>query len=295
MPTTGLRDILAAGIKAGASDWHIREGEPVAFRLNGEVMAQEFIADSGFVAGVVQQITDEKATNVLEATGDADFALDESGVGRFRVNLHRQRGRVAMTLRHVKSTVPSLEDLLLPPVLHQLADCKDGIIFVAGSTGSGKKLIKDLHLIVTAPGGATYRGNVINGSTGLSTTGGSADTLNNIENVILSSPASGAWTVTVDPGAGNYSVGQGYALVITGNVSEGTPPAAPVAEFSGSPTSGEAPVLVSFTDLSSGTVSSNSTSRLSSSATSPRISRNSLHPINRKVLSVCVTIDFSSW
>lgn len=125
-----------------------------------------------------------------------------------------------------------------------------------GSTGSGKKLINDLHLIVTSPGGAVYRGNVINGSTGLSTTGGSADTLNNLENVILSSPGTGAWTATVDPGAGNYSVGQGYALVITGNISEGTPPAAPVADFSASPTSGEAPVLVSFSDLSSGTVSS---------------------------------------
>ncbi len=125
-----------------------------------------------------------------------------------------------------------------------------------GSTGSGKKLINDLHLLVTSPGGTVYRGNVINGSTGLSTSGGTADTLNNLENVILSAPATGAWTATIDPGSGNYSVPQGYALVITGNVSEGTPPSAPVADFSGAPTSGEAPVLVSFTDLSSGTVSS---------------------------------------
>lgn len=125
-----------------------------------------------------------------------------------------------------------------------------------GSAGTAKKLINDLDLIVTAPGGATYRGNVINGSTGLSTTGGSADTLNNVENVLLSSPSTGTWTASVDPGTGNYSVGQGYALVITGSVSEGggTPP--PVADFSGSPTSGTSPLSVNFTDLSSGTVSS---------------------------------------
>ncbi|MCB9896754.1 MAG: S8 family serine peptidase [Planctomycetes bacterium] len=126
-----------------------------------------------------------------------------------------------------------------------------------GSTGTGKKLVNDLDLIVTAPGGATYRGNVFNTSTGVSITGGSADTLNNVECVIVNSPATGAWTATVDPGAGNYSVGQGCALVITGTLTEsgGGGPSAPVANFIGSPTSGTAPLLVNFSDLSSGTIS----------------------------------------
>jgi len=125
-----------------------------------------------------------------------------------------------------------------------------------GGTGTGKKLVNDLDLRVTAPGGALYRGNVFNGTTGLSTTGGSADTLNNVENVFLASPATGAWTATVDPGTGNYAVGQGYALVVTGDVSEagGGGPSAPVANFSGSPTSGTAPLTVSFSDLSTGTI-----------------------------------------
>lgn len=126
-----------------------------------------------------------------------------------------------------------------------------------GSSGSGKKLINDLDLRVVSPGGTTYRGNVINGSSGESTSGGSADTLNNVENVILSSPQTGTWTVTVDPGAGNYSVGQGYALVITGDVAEGgAPPAPPVAAFSGSPTSGTSPLNVSFSDSSTGNITS---------------------------------------
>ncbi len=125
-----------------------------------------------------------------------------------------------------------------------------------GSTGQGKKLINDLDLRVTAPGGALYRGNVINGGTGESTTGGSADTLNNVENVILSNPATGAWSITVDPGAGNYSVGQGYALVVTGDVTEGGGggPSAPVADFTGSPTNGVAPLTVNFTSLSTGSI-----------------------------------------
>lgn len=125
-----------------------------------------------------------------------------------------------------------------------------------GAAGTGKKLINDLDLIVTAPGGATYRGNVFNTTAGTSITGGSADTLNNVENVYLASPAVGAWTATVDPGAGNYSVGQGYALVLTGQIAEsGGGPAAPVANFTGTPLSGTAPLLVSFTDTSTGSVS----------------------------------------
>lgn len=125
-----------------------------------------------------------------------------------------------------------------------------------GSSGTGKKLINDLDLIVTAPGGTVYRGNVFNTGTGISTTGGSADTLNNLEGVILNSPAIGAWTATVDPGAGNYAGGQGFALVITGDVTEGGGggPAAPVSDFTGSPTSGVAPLAVNFTSLASGTI-----------------------------------------
>jgi PKD repeat protein len=129
-----------------------------------------------------------------------------------------------------------------------------------GSVGSGKKLINDLNLRVTAPNGAVYRGNRINGSSGLSVTGGSADTLNNVENVILANPSGGSWTVTVDPGSGNYAVGQGYALVITGQVSEvtggGGNQTVPGADFDVSGTSGDAPLTISFANQSTGTITS---------------------------------------
>ena len=126
-----------------------------------------------------------------------------------------------------------------------------------GSTGTGKKLINDLDLIVVAPGGTTYRGNVFNTGTGWSNSGGSADTLNNVECVFVASPATGAWTATVDPGAGNYAAGQGFALVVTGDVTEGGGggPGAPVSDFTGSPTSGTAPLNVNFTSLATGTIS----------------------------------------
>ena len=87
-------------------------------------------------------------------------------------------------------------------------------------------LINDLDLIVTGPGGTTWRGNVFSG--GQSATGGSADRRNNLEQVLLNAPAAGVYTVTVR----SFTVPQGpqpFALVVTGNVSEGAGNVPPIA------------------------------------------------------------------
>ena len=115
-------------------------------------------------------------------------------------------------------------------------------------------LVDDLDLVVTAPDGTTtYCGNVFSG--GWSVTGGSADRVNNVESVYIQSPAVGQWTVRVSgynvPAPGNQ---QPFALVTTGQF--GPPPPPPVAAFSASPTSGEAPLQVSFTDQSTGEITS---------------------------------------
>jgi len=92
-----------------------------------------------------------------------------------------------------------------------------------GSTGTGKKLINDLHLTVTSPTGTTYLGNVFNGAAGQSQSGGTADTLNTTESVIRLNPELGSWQISVDPFEGNFSVNQGYALVVTGGISVDAP------------------------------------------------------------------------
>ncbi len=138
MQVTPLHEILKKGVEAGASDWHIREDANVALRINGEMVTQIMATDRVFLDEVMAAIATEKDMRKYEETGDADFAIDEEGVGRFRVNVHRQRSRTAMTLRHVKAEVPNIRDLRLPPILLSLAEAKDGIVFVTGSTGSGK-------------------------------------------------------------------------------------------------------------------------------------------------------------
>jgi PKD repeat protein len=122
---------------------------------------------------------------------------------------------------------------------------------------SGAPYVNNLDLTVQV-GASTYRGNVFSGAS--STTGGSADIRNNTESVFLPAGTSGSVTVTVSataiggdgvPGNGD-STDQDFALVVYNVTSE--PP--PVAEFTGSPTSGVAPLLVSFTNQSTGAITS---------------------------------------
>jgi twitching motility protein PilT len=134
-----MNSILVTGVQEGASDWHIRENSTVVLRVDGALLEIEgFIPDKEFLMSAVRELTPEKMIEKFEETGDADFAFEEEGAGRFRANLHQQRGLVALTLRHVKSTVPPIESLGLPTIIHQIAEMERGIILVTGTTGSGK-------------------------------------------------------------------------------------------------------------------------------------------------------------
>lgn len=89
--------------------------------------------------------------------------------------------------------------------------------------------VNDLNLVVVSPSGTTYLGNVVNTATGLSTTGGSPDPRNNVEQVIVGSPETGAWTVRVDAAAVNQGT-QGFAVIASGQVQ---PPAAQILAIAG--------------------------------------------------------------
>lgn len=133
-----LEEILSFGMAEKASDWHIREGAAIGIRTRGEIKSLGILADAEFMNEMKRTMLTASILDKYERTGDADFAFEDSEYGRFRVNLHRQRGLMCMTMRHVKSEVPDIKHLKLPPVIHSIAEAKNGIVFVTGSTGSGK-------------------------------------------------------------------------------------------------------------------------------------------------------------
>jgi twitching motility protein PilT len=80
----------------------------------------------------------EHAIGKLERDGSADLSYGVAGVGRFRVNIFRQRGSIAIVMRVIPDAIPGFEDLHLPPQLKEIVQMKNGIVLVTGPTGSGK-------------------------------------------------------------------------------------------------------------------------------------------------------------
>ncbi|MBR0458623.1 MAG: PilT/PilU family type 4a pilus ATPase [Victivallales bacterium] len=133
-----LFDILKYAVEHNASDLHIREGKYVRLRVDSKLVETDFLTDSVFFEKAIEDIMPRGKRPEFERDGDFDFAWEEEGIGRFRVNLHRQRGKCAFTFRHVKSKAPTVKEVNLPEILKSIISARNGIIFITGTTGSGK-------------------------------------------------------------------------------------------------------------------------------------------------------------
>jgi len=135
-------EVLRVMIRKGASDVHFGVERPPFFRIDGDLMPSDFDVLTGEeMEMVAKQLLTPKREYRLEEENEIDFAyeLKEKDLrARFRVNIFRQRGTVAASLRHVQDTVPSFEDLNLPLILEELSLERRGIIIITGTTGSGK-------------------------------------------------------------------------------------------------------------------------------------------------------------
>ena len=138
MAKTSLYDVLKIAVENNASDIHVKEGAPVFYRIDGNMIGCDFTASCELINSFIEQVTNAKQREMLETTGDLDLSHREDGVGRFRVNVHRQRGLLGVTFRWVKNEILNFEQLGLPMVLTEISKAKRGIIIVTGTTGSGK-------------------------------------------------------------------------------------------------------------------------------------------------------------
>lgn len=122
----------------GCSDMHLTVGMPLMFRINGKLQVIPDAPDDAEIEAMILDMLDEKQKKKLEDCIDLDFAIRSSDGNRQRVNIFRQEGNLAATIRLLNSSIPSLQMLGLPPVLNELADKPRGLILVTGPTGSGK-------------------------------------------------------------------------------------------------------------------------------------------------------------
>jgi twitching motility protein PilT len=131
--------ILKIAVEGGASDLHIKTGTPVIFRISRELIAVECPYPTiEWMNKVVEAITPVHLKKRLEEEREVDFSYYVPEIGRFRTNLFQQRGQWCFAMRHVRSSIPSFEQLGLLEQIKKIAEEHRGIILVAGSTGSGK-------------------------------------------------------------------------------------------------------------------------------------------------------------
>ena len=135
-----MQRIIKAAVDRGASDVHIKAGDVFRARINGELvpLTRQALTPEQTRAIALDLIRNEEDRKRIDSITDYDCGWGAPGIGRFRVNILRQRGSFAIVMRVIPFDVPTVEQLRLPPVLTKIAQAERGMVLVTGVTGSGK-------------------------------------------------------------------------------------------------------------------------------------------------------------
>ena len=134
-----LDDILKQAVERGASDVLLKTGAPPAYRVDSDLLPPEGAhpLSSLDVDSMVDSLFDEYRRKRFAAELQADLAY-ETEMGRFRVNVFRQRGELAIVIRVIPTEIRNVSELNLPPIVERIAEERRGLVLVTGATGSGK-------------------------------------------------------------------------------------------------------------------------------------------------------------
>ncbi|PKM43669.1 MAG: twitching motility protein PilT [Gammaproteobacteria bacterium HGW-Gammaproteobacteria-1] len=134
-----ITELLAFGVKNGASDLHLSSGLPPMIRVDGDVRRINVPAlEHKTVHGMVYDIMNDKQRKDFEEFLETDFSFEIKGLARFRVNAFNQNRGAGAVFRTIPSKILSLEELNCPPTFKEISDNPRGIVLVTGPTGSGK-------------------------------------------------------------------------------------------------------------------------------------------------------------
>jgi twitching motility protein PilT len=135
-----MEKIIKAAVDRGASDLHIKAGDVFRARINGKLvpLTKQRLTPDQTKAIALRLIANEEDRARIEKIRDYDCSWGMPGIGRFRVNILRQRSSFMIVMRVIPFDVPTFESLKLPTVLTQVASTERGMILVTGVTGSGK-------------------------------------------------------------------------------------------------------------------------------------------------------------
>ena len=134
-----LLELLRVFVSHSGSDLYLTTGAPPSAKIQGQLVAlTREILPPGQVQAIANSVMNEDQRREFEAKPEMNLAIAPEGLGRFRVNIFRQRHEVAMVIRAITTEIPQIEQLSLPAILPRLAMQKRGLVLVVGGTGSGK-------------------------------------------------------------------------------------------------------------------------------------------------------------
>lgn len=141
MDKTAFNALLKQAVDKQASDVHVAPGRPPAIRIDGELNnAADAALQASDIESVIKVLIDgnKRAQEHFEKNSQADFSYALDDGTRFRVNVYRRLGNVAVALRLIPKEIKNLEQLGLPPQLVEFAEMKQGFVLVVGPAGHGK-------------------------------------------------------------------------------------------------------------------------------------------------------------
>jgi len=135
-----MEKIIKAAVERGASDLHIKAGDVFRARIDGKLvpLTKQALTPDQTKSIALRLIANEDDRARIDKINDYDCSWGAPGIGRFRVNILRQRSSFMIVMRVIPFEVPSFERLAVPSVLKQIAEAERGMILVTGVTGSGK-------------------------------------------------------------------------------------------------------------------------------------------------------------
>jgi twitching motility protein PilU len=139
MAAIDISPILKFMLDKNGSDLFFSTGAIIHIEIEGETLPiNNQVMSPGMIKEIAYSLMSPDQMMEFESTLECNFAISKKDVGRFRVNVFRQRGEVGMVIRHIKTDIPTIDSLGLPAILKDLILRKRGLILVVGATGSGK-------------------------------------------------------------------------------------------------------------------------------------------------------------
>ena len=134
-----VKPLFKLMVEKSASDLFFAPYAPAKIKIEGKIMpVNKLEMTPKMVRQAAFELMDEDQLETFNRELEVDFAISESGLGRFRVNVFHQRGNVAMVLRYITNDVPTLDELGMPEQLKELTMLRRGLILMVGATGAGK-------------------------------------------------------------------------------------------------------------------------------------------------------------